>query len=128
MQINKELREAIEREQELRKIAYNLCKNDVERLTRDKVTDENKIDAVIDQKYNFITDEKFCELHRRVFDYVETFDSELAASYRRGIDMFLDYTYKMDGVNFTKGNIFAPNRTGHECVVCHFLTVERKSY
>lgn len=119
MQINKELREAIEREQELRKIAYNLCKNDVERLTRDKVTDENKIDAVIDQIYNFITDEKFCELHRRVSDYVETFDSELAASYRRGIDMFLDYTYKMDGMNFTKGNIFAPNRTGHECVVCH---------
>jgi len=52
-------------------------------------------------------------------DYVETFDGELADSYRRVKDTFLDYYYKMDGVCFTKGNIFAPNKKGHECVVCH---------
>lgn len=43
-------------------------------------------------------------------DYVETFDGELADSYRRVKDTFLDYYYKMDGVCFTKGNIFAPNK------------------
>lgn len=117
--IDEELRKAIEREQELRKVAYNFCKNDVEQIIKNKVTDENRIDAVNDQILNFITDEKFCELHRRLSDYVETFDSELADSYRRVKDMFLDYYYKMDDVYFTKGNIFAPNRKGHECVVCH---------
>lgn len=117
--IDNELRKAIEREQELRKVAYNLCKNDVEHIIKSKVTDENRIDVVIDQILNFITDEKFCELHRRLSDYVETFDSELADSYRRVKDMFLDYYYKMDGMYFTRGDIFCPNRTGHECIVCH---------
>lgn len=116
--IDNELRKAIEREQELRKVAHNLCKNDVEQIIKNKVTDENRIDAVNDQILNFITDEKFCELHCRLSDYVETFDSELADSYRRVKDMFLDYYYKMDGMHFTKGNIFCPNRTGHECIVC----------
>lgn len=117
--IDNELRKAIEREQELRKVAYNLCKNDVEQLIKNKVTDENRIDSVIDQILNFITDEKFCELHHRLSDYVETFDSELADSHRRVKNMFLDYYYKMDDAYFTKGNIFCPNRTGHECIVCH---------
>lgn len=117
--IDEELRKAIVREQELRKVAYNLCKNDVEQIIKNKVTDENKIDNVIEQILNFITDEKFCELHRNLSNYVETFDSELADSYRRGMDMFLDYYYKMDGMHFTRGDIFCPNRTGHECIVCH---------
>ena len=117
--IDNELRKAIEREQELRKVAYNLCKNDVEQLIKNKITDEKRIDAVIDQILNFITDEKFCELHRRLSDYVETFDSELADVYRSGKEIFLCYSYKMDGVKFLKGDIFNPNRTGHECIVCH---------
>lgn len=117
--IDGELRKAIEREQELRKVAYSLCKNDVEQIIKNNVTDESRIDAVIDQILNFITDEKFCELHRSLSDYVETFDSELADSHRRVKEMFLDYYYKMDATHFTKGNIFCPNRTGHECIVCH---------
>lgn len=118
MLINKELREAIEQEQNLRKVAYNLCENDAERIIKNKVTDENQIDNVIDQLLNFVTDEKFCELHRKLSDYVETFDSELAESYRRGLDTFLDYYYEMDGMHYTRCNIFCPNRNGQECIVC----------
>lgn len=116
--IDGELRKAIEQEQGLRKIAYNLCKNDIEQILKNKVTDENRIDAVIDQILNFVTDEKFCELHRSLSDYVETFDSELADSYRRGLDTFLDYYYEMDGMHYTRGNILCPHRKGHECIVC----------
>ncbi len=118
MLIDKELREAIEREQSLRKVAYNLCENDAERIIRNKVTDENQIDNVIDQLLNFVTDERFCELHRKLSNYVETFDSELAEIYRRGLDTFLDYYYDMDGMHYTRGNILCPHRKGHECIVC----------
>lgn len=116
--IDGELRKAIEQEQNLRKVVLDLCKKDAERIIKDKVTDENQIDNVIDQLLNFVTDERFCELHRKLSDYVETFDSELAESYRRGLDTFLDYYYEMDGMHYTRGNIFCPNRKGHECIVC----------
>ncbi len=29
------------------------------------------------------------------------------------------HDYKMDGVKLIKGDIFNPNITGHECIVCH---------
>ncbi len=29
------------------------------------------------------------------------------------------HCYKMDGVKLIKGDIFNPNITGHECIVCH---------
>lgn len=29
------------------------------------------------------------------------------------------HNYKMDGVKLIKGDIFNPNITGHECIVCH---------
>lgn len=123
MELDRELKKLIEQEQSLRKMAYNLSVSDVDCMIEKKITDENEIDTVIDRILNFITDEKFSALYEKVISYVDNYDRELAEGYRKLKNTFLAYSGDIYDAKFFKGDIFAPNRTGHECFVCHPMNI-----
>jgi hypothetical protein len=69
---------------ELLKIkAYAQCEAEYESIVGNGVTNESRIDALFDQIWSFIEEERFHDLFWKLVNYVETFDMGLGAEYRR---------------------------------------------
>ena len=67
----------------LKKSAYRLYNAEFEAIVSNHLTNEDRIDALFDQLLSFIEDDCFHELYWKLVNYVETFDTGLAACYRR---------------------------------------------
>lgn len=62
---------------------YQLCKRGYEDIIVSKITDEAWIEELFDLLWNYIDDEPFHALFWELIRYVETFDPEISAFYRR---------------------------------------------
>ena len=79
----KDLEDALKRLNQLRMLHLAQCREDVQRIIDNKITDENYIESTLDRTLNFYDDEEFLELFWKLINYVETFDTSIGASYRR---------------------------------------------
>ena len=70
--------------------AYRLCNAEFEAIISNHLTNEDRIDALFDQLLCFVEDDCFRELYWKLVNYVETFDSGLAASYRRIEEVYFE--------------------------------------
>lgn len=78
-----ELSAAIKRLETLKNSVYSLCEAEYGAIVSNHVTDERRIDALFDQILSFIDDDCFHKLYWKLLSYVESFDTGLAACYRR---------------------------------------------
>ena len=79
----KDLEDALKRLNQLRMLHLAQCREDVQRIIDNKITDENYIESTLDRTLNFYDDVEFLELFWKLINYVETFDTSIGASYRR---------------------------------------------
>ena len=71
----KDLEDALKRLNQLRMLHLAQCREDVQRIIDNKITDENYIESTLDRTLNFYDDEEFLELFWKLINYVETFDT-----------------------------------------------------
>lgn len=81
--ITDELSAAIKRLETLKSSVYSLCEAEYGVIVSNRVTNEVRIDALFDQILSFIDDDSFHKLYWKLLRYVESFDTGLAACYRR---------------------------------------------
>ena len=62
---------------------YQLCKEDVENIISNNIREKNRIERLFDYLFVFNPDENFMALFWKMINYVETFDTEIGAFYRR---------------------------------------------
>ena len=79
----KDLEDALKRLNQLRTLHLVQCREDVQRIIDNKITDENYIESTLDRTLNYYDEEEFLELFWKLINYVETFDTSIGASYRR---------------------------------------------
>lgn len=77
------IKESIIAAEKLKAMLYSLCESSVEQIITNKIQDLKQIDSVFDQIIGFVSDEKFNSLYWRLLNYLETFDEEAGAEYRR---------------------------------------------
>ena len=63
--------------------ALEKCTQDVEDIITNKETAENRINSTFDKLLDYHTDERMMILFWKLINYVETFDEETGALYRR---------------------------------------------
>ena len=63
--------------------AYLKYKNECDDIIENKVTDEERIEALFDKLLDFYDEQRFADLFWKLVNYVETYDSGLGAMYRR---------------------------------------------
>jgi len=78
-----ELKQALERLEQLKKSHYYQCREDVKRIMEDNNTDGDYIESTLDRLLNCYEDEQFLELFWKLINYVETFDRDIEIMYRR---------------------------------------------
>lgn len=78
-----DLEKALKRLNQLRSLDLIQCREDVERIVTNKITDENYIESTLSRTLNYYGEEEFLELFWKLINYVETFDTGIGASYRR---------------------------------------------
>lgn len=78
-----ELKQALERLEQLKKSHYYQCREDVKRIMEENNTDGDYIESTLDRLLNFYEDEQFLELFWKLINYVETFDRDIGIMYRR---------------------------------------------
>lgn len=81
--MEEKLRAAIQKIERLKNKAFAQCEAEYESIVGNGVTDESRIDALFDQIWNFVEDDRFHDLFWKLVNYVETFDTGLGAEYRR---------------------------------------------
>ena len=62
---------------------YVVYQAELDKIIADKVTDIPRIEALFDQMWVFVDDERIHELYWKLINYVETFDCTTGAFYRR---------------------------------------------
>ena len=77
------LRSAMQKIELLKIKAYAQCEAEYESIVGNGVTNESRIDALFDQIWSFIEEERFHDLFWKLVNHVETFDIGLGAKYRR---------------------------------------------
>ena len=78
-----ELENALSRLEQLKKLHYFQCREDVKRIMEENNTDGDYIESTLDRLLNFYEDEQFLELFWKLINYVETFDRDIGILYRR---------------------------------------------
>ena len=78
-----DLEKALKRLNQLRSLDLIQCREDVERIVTNKITDENYIESTLSRTLNYYGEEEFLELFWKLINYVETFDTGIGASSRR---------------------------------------------
>lgn len=78
-----ELENALSRLEQLKKLHYYQCREDVKRIMEDNNTDGDYIESTLDRLLNCYEDEQFLELFWKLINYVETFDRDIEIMYRR---------------------------------------------
>ena len=63
--------------------AYLKYKKECDDIIENKVTDEERIEALFDKLLDFYDEQRFADLFWKLVNYVETYDSGLGAMYRR---------------------------------------------
>lgn len=62
---------------------YDQCRTEFEMIVSQKITDEERIEALLDQLWVAIDDEKCCDLYWKIINYVESYDPSGCTTYRR---------------------------------------------
>ena len=62
---------------------YEQCCAEFEIIVSQKITDEERIEAIMDQLWLVIDDAKCCDLYWGIINYVESYDPGGCATYRR---------------------------------------------
>ena len=78
-----ELENALSRLEQLKKLHYYQCREDVKRIMEENNTDGDYIESTLDRLLIFYEDEQFLELFWKLTNYVETFDRDIGILYRR---------------------------------------------
>ena len=78
-----ELENALSRLEQLKKLHYYQCREDVKRIMEENITDGDYIESTLDRLLNFYEDEQFLDLFWKLINYVETFDRDIGILYRR---------------------------------------------
>ena len=78
-----ELENALSRLEQLKKLHYYQCREDVKRIMEENNTDGDYIESTLNRLLNFYEDEQFLELFWKLINYVETFDRDIGIMYRR---------------------------------------------
>ena len=78
-----ELENALSRLEQLKKLHYYRCREDVKRIMEENNADGDYIESTLDRLLNFYEDEQFLELFWKLINYVETFDRDIGILYRR---------------------------------------------
>ncbi len=79
----------MEIEQLIAKI-YVVYKAELDKLIAENVTDISRIEALFNQMWVFIDDEKIHKLYWNLINYVETFDTGVGAFYRRIEEVYFE--------------------------------------
>lgn len=78
-----ELENALSRLEQLKKLHYYQCREDVKRIMEENNTDGDYIESTLDRLLNYYEDEQFLDLFWKLINYVETFDRGIGIMYRR---------------------------------------------
>lgn len=81
--IDKELGDAIQRLEQLKKVFLIELKQDVLYIIDNKITDEHYIESTLDMLLNFYDDERFLDLFWKLINYTESFNRDIGTIYRR---------------------------------------------
>lgn len=79
----KEIKEAMETMDSSKKDIYLHYKKECDFIIENQVTDEKRLDGLLDKLLDFYDDKRFTDLFWKLVNYVETFDAGLGAMYRR---------------------------------------------
>lgn len=79
----KEIKEAMETMDSSKKDIYLHYKKECDFIIENQVTDEKRLDGLLDKLLDFYDDKRFADLFWKLVNYVETFDAGLRAMYRR---------------------------------------------
>ena len=79
----KEIKEAMETMDSSKKDIYLHYKKECDFIIENQVTDEKRLDGLLDKLLDFYDDKRLADLFWKLVNYVETFDAGLGAMYRR---------------------------------------------
>lgn len=81
--IDKELGDAIQRLEQLKKVFLIELEQDVLYIIDKKITDDHYIESTLDMLLNFYDDERFLDLFWKLINYTESFNRDIGTIYRR---------------------------------------------
>ena len=64
-------------------VIYDQCCAEYEIIVSQKITDEDRIEAIMDQLWLVIDDKRCCDLYWEIINYVESYDPSGCTTYRR---------------------------------------------